>query len=213
MKGTGAEEVARIAAGRPYASLQDFWERARPALPTAERLIRIGALDALRGLGVSALTWSEASAAMAGIDRPPGFWWQVYDAVATAERPPRADDLAAAAGGEVLALDVSGHREVDGRTLEQRYLDQREQEWTEFGADAGKFLAELDHEEAIGKLTLAELEEEEQTLERLRRWFRDLRGREQLGTASVTTAAEHLRRCERRLEEYAERVYAATGQG
>lgn len=49
VKGAGAEEVARIAAGPPYASLQDFWERARPALPTAERLIRIGALDALRG--------------------------------------------------------------------------------------------------------------------------------------------------------------------
>lgn len=49
VKGISEEQVARIAAGRPYASLQDFWERARPALPTAERLVRIGALDALRG--------------------------------------------------------------------------------------------------------------------------------------------------------------------
>ncbi len=53
-----------------------------------------GAVDALRTTGVSVLTWSQASAAMAGIERDPGFWWQVYDAVATAERAPGPDDLA-----------------------------------------------------------------------------------------------------------------------
>ncbi|MFI8515320.1 DNA polymerase III subunit alpha [Streptomyces sp. NPDC085460] len=47
--GISEDEVARIAAGQPYGSLQDFWSRARPKLPTAERLIRIGALDTLKG--------------------------------------------------------------------------------------------------------------------------------------------------------------------
>ncbi|MFJ5026090.1 DNA polymerase III subunit alpha [Streptomyces goshikiensis] len=49
VKGISEDQVARIAAGQPYNSLQDFWQRARPALPIAERLIQIGALDALRG--------------------------------------------------------------------------------------------------------------------------------------------------------------------
>ncbi|MBT2450700.1 DNA polymerase III subunit alpha [Streptomyces sp. ISL-43] len=49
VKGISEEQTARIAANRPYSGLQDFWERARPALPVAERLIRIGALDTLRG--------------------------------------------------------------------------------------------------------------------------------------------------------------------
>ncbi|MGW7063561.1 DNA polymerase III subunit alpha [Streptomyces sp. NPDC054904] len=49
VKGISEGQVARIAAGQPYNGLQDFWQRARPALPTAERLIQIGALDALRG--------------------------------------------------------------------------------------------------------------------------------------------------------------------
>ncbi|MGW7315750.1 DNA polymerase III subunit alpha [Streptomyces sp. NPDC054865] len=49
VKGISEDQVARIAAGQPYNGLQDFWQRARPALPTAERLIQIGALDALRG--------------------------------------------------------------------------------------------------------------------------------------------------------------------
>jgi hypothetical protein len=58
-----------------------------PAQPRA-------ALDVLRGIGVGELTWAQASTAMAAIDRGPEFWWQLYDAVATTERPPGADDLA-----------------------------------------------------------------------------------------------------------------------
>ncbi|MBT2470073.1 DNA polymerase III subunit alpha [Streptomyces sp. ISL-66] len=49
VKGISGEQVERIAAGQPYNGLQDFWERAHSALPIAERLIQIGALDTLRG--------------------------------------------------------------------------------------------------------------------------------------------------------------------
>ncbi|MBY8864578.1 DNA polymerase III subunit alpha [Streptomyces sennicomposti] len=44
--GISEAEAARIAAGRPYASLLDFWERARPSRPIAGRLAQVGALDA-----------------------------------------------------------------------------------------------------------------------------------------------------------------------
>ncbi|MEU2144258.1 OB-fold nucleic acid binding domain-containing protein, partial [Streptomyces globisporus] len=37
------------AEGQPYTSLQDFYARAHPKLPTVERLISIGALDQLKG--------------------------------------------------------------------------------------------------------------------------------------------------------------------
>ncbi|MFI0020036.1 DNA polymerase III subunit alpha [Streptomyces griseus] len=47
--GISDDEVARIAEGRPYTSLQDFYARAHPKLPTVERLISIGALDQLKG--------------------------------------------------------------------------------------------------------------------------------------------------------------------
>ncbi|MEV4868620.1 DNA polymerase III subunit alpha [Streptomyces syringium] len=49
VKGITEDDVARIAAGQPFVSLQDLWQRARPALPTAQRLVEIGALDDLRG--------------------------------------------------------------------------------------------------------------------------------------------------------------------
>ncbi|OON82446.1 DNA polymerase III subunit alpha [Streptomyces tsukubensis] len=44
--GISEAEAERIAAGRPYTSLLDFWERARPGKPVAERLAQVGALDA-----------------------------------------------------------------------------------------------------------------------------------------------------------------------
>ncbi|MET7695254.1 DNA polymerase III subunit alpha [Streptomyces sp. NPDC005483] len=47
VKGITEAETSRLVAGQPYTGLQDLWLRARPSLPLAQRLIRIGALDAL----------------------------------------------------------------------------------------------------------------------------------------------------------------------
>ncbi|MEU9975674.1 DNA polymerase III subunit alpha [Streptomyces sp. NPDC051014] len=45
--GISEDECARIEEGQPYGSLSDFWQRARPSRPVAERLAGIGALDSL----------------------------------------------------------------------------------------------------------------------------------------------------------------------
>ncbi|WNI17218.1 DNA polymerase III subunit alpha [Actinacidiphila sp. ITFR-21] len=47
VRGISEDECARIAAGQPYGSLSDFWQRGQPSRPVAERLAGIGALDAL----------------------------------------------------------------------------------------------------------------------------------------------------------------------
>lgn len=44
--GIHGADAERIAAGRPYASVQDLMARAHPSRPVAERLARVGALDA-----------------------------------------------------------------------------------------------------------------------------------------------------------------------
>lgn len=46
VRGITEAESGRITAGQPYASVEDFWERARPSRPLAERLARVGALSA-----------------------------------------------------------------------------------------------------------------------------------------------------------------------
>ncbi len=47
VKGISDAEVERIVAGQPYASLRDFWDRARVSRPIAERLVLTGAFDSL----------------------------------------------------------------------------------------------------------------------------------------------------------------------
>ncbi|MGW5677418.1 DNA polymerase III subunit alpha [Streptomyces sp. NPDC003860] len=49
VRGISEAETGRIEAGRPYVSLTDFWQRARPSRPVAERLARVGALDGIVG--------------------------------------------------------------------------------------------------------------------------------------------------------------------
>lgn len=51
VKGISAAEVARVVAARPYASLTDFWHRARVSRPVVERLVLAGAFDGVYGIG------------------------------------------------------------------------------------------------------------------------------------------------------------------
>ena len=52
VKGINAGEVGRIVAARPYASLTDFWHRARVSRPIVERLVLAGAFDSVYGIGL-----------------------------------------------------------------------------------------------------------------------------------------------------------------
>lgn len=114
------------------------------------------------------------------------------------------------AGGSLLVLSAAGSTPSDVARLERLYAEVREQEWAEFRSDCAKYRAELDKEERLAKYTLAELEEEEQSLDRLRRWYRELRSRDLLGVTTAGSTAE-LRSCEDRFAAYAERVYDALG--
>ena len=134
--------------------------------------------------------------------------WAIPDLPAARPLLERLADLVEAAGGTLLLLAAKGFADGDAARLEQLYSAAREEEWAEFDADCGKYLAELEKEERIGKYTLAELEEEEQSLDRLRRWYRELRSRDLLGTPSTTQSATALKFCEERFETYADHVYA-----
>jgi error-prone DNA polymerase len=57
VKGISEAEVERMVAGRPYTSLADFWERARPSRPVAERIVQVGGVDALYGLRPGGPRW------------------------------------------------------------------------------------------------------------------------------------------------------------
>jgi hypothetical protein len=119
--------------------------------------------------------------------------------------------LVEAAGGEALAFDAVP-RDATGALLERQFTEQREEEWREFLAECGKFDAEIDKEIRTRKFTAAELDEEEQNLERLRRWFRDLRRRDVFVAPSQAEADLRLKGCGERLEEFAALVYDHGGE-
>ena len=136
--------------------------------------------------------------------------WAIPDLPAVRPLLERLAQLVEAARGTLLLLAAKGFADGDVARLEQLYSAAREEEWAEFDADCGKYLSELDKEERLAKYTLAELEEEEeQSIERLRRWYRERRSRDLLGSPSTTQSATALKFCEERFERYADRVYAA----
>ena len=57
VRGINDAEVSRIVEGRqgaPYASLTDFWQRARVSRPVIERMVQAGGFDSIYGIGASA---------------------------------------------------------------------------------------------------------------------------------------------------------------
>lgn len=138
--------------------------------------------------------------------------WAVPDLPAVRPLIRQVAELVRAARGTLLVLAASGYDEADANRLDELYAQARAADWAEFTADCGKYVAELAKEERAAKYTLAELEEEEQSLDRLRRWYRELRRRDLLASPGATDAAVELARCESDFTAYAEHVYAVIGQ-
>jgi hypothetical protein len=133
--------------------------------------------------------------------------WAVPQIEVFTQAVDRAVQLAERGEGEAIVLEATGRTEGDAARLEALFTDAREAEWAEFLADCAKYEAELDKEIHTKKFTLAELEEEEQSLERLRRWHRDLRARDLFGAPSAAAADQRLKYCAERLEDYPDQVF------
>ena len=132
--------------------------------------------------------------------------WALPDTQATPAVLDRLRQLATDAAGTVYVFQTSPDEPTVGQ-LRAAHVTAREAEWGEFVADCGKFEAEIEREFAQDKLTLAELDEEEQSMERLRRWYRELRGRDIFGAPSAPAAAARLEVAAGALERYAQAVY------
>jgi hypothetical protein len=138
--------------------------------------------------------------------------WAVPEVPAFADGIARAVELAGRGAGEVIVLRAGGRDAADAGRLAALFTAARQEEWAEFIADCGKFDAEIDAEIAKGKFTLAELEEEEQSLDRLRRWHREVATRDVFGAHGAPEAALQLKHCAERLAEYTDLVFRALHQ-
>ncbi|MFE5243691.1 MULTISPECIES: DNA polymerase III subunit alpha [unclassified Streptomyces] len=140
--GISEAEVARIEAGQPYTSLLDFWQRARPGKPAAERLAQVGALDAFGGnrrdllLHLSELHRAQrgSGSGAAGAQLPLGGGHRT----GTVGLPDLNDAERLSAELGVLSMDVSRHLMGDHHA----FLE-------ELGAVSAKRLREARHGETV----------------------------------------------------------------
>lgn len=119
----------------------------------------------------------------------------------------RVGELCRNGGGSFAVIDASPRDEASAALIRDAFKAARLDEWAEFLADCGKFEQEIAKEIRKQKFTFAELEEEEQSLDRLRRWYRDLKKRDALELPEAKTANDRLHTCTTTLDDYAEQVY------
>ena len=141
-----------------------------------------------------------------------GGTWALPDGPTTIAVLEQVRSLVERAEGSLIVLAARPGDEESGRLIEASYTDGCEAEWVEFLADCDKYSVEIAREIAKEKFTLAELEEEEQSLDRLRRWHRAVALRDRFTAPSSSAAAKRLDECTAQLEDFADRVYRALGQ-
>lgn len=152
--------------------------------------------------------WRELRRAGA-VSLGPGVW-AVPAAPVFQPAVERAGELARRGDGDVLALDARPRDQATQALLQAAFWQARQAEWAEFLSECDKFEVEIAKEVRLGKLIVAELEEEEEhSLERLRRWYPELKTRDVLALPAAAEAETRLKSCQAVLADYAERVYRA----
>lgn len=138
----------------------------------------------------------------------PGVWALPAGPAFQAELD-RAGELCRKGGGTFAVVDAAPRDQASAAMIRDAFTAVRVDEWAEFTADCGKFEVKIAKEIQKRKFTFAELEEEEQSLDRLRRWYRDLKRRDILELPEAKAADVRLRSCAAALDGYAEQVYQA----
>jgi hypothetical protein len=113
--------------------------------------------------------------------------------------------------GDILVLHASAGDHATSERLRGWYDEARRAEWDEFGSECGKCTAELQREIRNKKFTLAELDEEEHNVDRLRRWHRELRVRDLFTAVPTEETQGRLDECVEELDRFSAHVYEAVG--
>lgn len=113
-------------------------------------------------------------------------------------------------GGQVIALRAESLAPGDDEHLLEAWNDARGAEYRELIGECSKFLAEIDHEFEIEKFTLAELDEEEAEVDKLRRWHDRIKHFDVHAAPGGPAAAKAIRDAEAALARYSTAVFEKT---
>jgi hypothetical protein len=110
-------------------------------------------------------------------------------------------------GGEASVFETaSPGAQWEARIIE-RFNMARNEEYEEVVDEAERFREEVARERRKGKFTFAELEDEESSLERLRKYLTHVQARDAFGAAGGSRAVAEVARCAEVLEAFAQEVY------
>jgi hypothetical protein len=113
-------------------------------------------------------------------------------------------------GGHTLVLRGEPLAEPDRERLEQAWEEARSAEYGELISECEKYLVEIEHEFEIEKFTLAELDEEEAELDRLRRWRERIAARDVHGCELRPEAEAALERAAEAVARFTAAVFERT---
>lgn len=91
--------------------------------------------------------------------------------------------------------------------------EKRDEEYREFINECGKYLKEIEKEISIKKFTFAELEEEEEELQKLISWYEKIEARDFLHSPEGNVAKDQIEEINRAFEKYSELVYQNAEKG
>jgi hypothetical protein len=118
--------------------------------------------------------------------------------------------VVAQVGGTAVGLEANPLEPDDDVRLTASWNEARAAEYGELATESEKLVGEIDKEFAKEKFTLAELDEEEAELEKLRRWHERIRARDLHGCEGGPEADAALERAGDALERYTAAVFDRT---
>jgi hypothetical protein len=119
-----------------------------------------------------------------------------------------------ALGGETFLLDVARLQPEDEARIIAAFRDQRTNEYAEIIEECEtKFVKEIEFEHFRQNYTFEEAEEIEQDLEKIRRWFDQVKERDWFGADRRDEVEVWLARCRTLLASFEEEVYRRNSSG
>ncbi len=109
--------------------------------------------------------------------------------------------------GECLVIEGKSLTKSQEERINKAIIDSRKEEYGELIEKCEDYFKEIDFEIERKNFIFAEVEENEEELEKLKLWFKKVAKRDVLDVPLRKVAVEKLKDCEKRFEEFAQRVY------
>jgi len=114
-------------------------------------------------------------------------------------------------GGTGFVLSIHGSPAEVNNTIVQRFRADRAREYDEFAERCAALLEEIGKETTAEKYTFAEMEENEQDLEKLALWLAKIQARDFFPDERRQQAAGMMARCRSAMNGFSQAVYIAEG--